>query len=119
MIFYFFFAAKHKEEYEARCASGTVWDKAKNKRVSKKPKGGYLSKAIREHYKDLAGLPSNDKDFKNAISYGKRCLKYYMEEKNVENDTPSKKRYRKVGAGQKYHAESVRARLFEWFIDVR
>ena len=110
--------AKYKEEYDKQCE--TMSQKlvpARNKRQTTKPKNGYLSKAIREHYSDLKKLPSNDKDFRRALQLGKRSYEYYIKTQTTpECEPPSKKRYKIEGGGRKLVAEDVRVRLFQWFV---
>ena len=106
--------AEMKLEYENECSKKSKLVPHVNGRRSTKPKAGYLSKAIRQYYNDLAKLPSDDKEFKRALAFGKRCHDYYLG--GNQDEPPSKKRFKRPGGGRKQVAVDVRMRLFQWFI---
>ena len=81
------------------------------------PKEGWMSKAVREYFKDLKDTPSADQKFKNAVRYGWRCYTKYGKSKTaIDFEEPLKKRRRSEGGGRKTHAPEFRDTLFEWFI---
>ena len=98
-----------------------VFDKKKNKYKFVKPKGGFISKAIREKYDNLRNMPSTNKLFKRAHSLAERAYKDFKSGKfeNVPLSGPGSKRFRLEGGGPKRKVPEIRDQLFEWFIDIR
>ena len=66
---------KYHEEYEAeikRNKGRTKYDYKRKKHVPIKPKCGYLAKAVREFYTDLAVVAKNDPIFNKALKVASR-----------------------------------------------
>ena len=76
----------------------------------------FLSKAVREYFKDLRNLPSSDPRLLSAVQLARRSHDFYTNSKSTEEGEPSKKRFRSEGGGRKTHAPEFRDWLFEWFI---
>ena len=67
---------KYHEGYEAeikRNKSKTKYDYKHKKHVPLKPKCGYLAKAVREFYTDLADVANNDPVFNKALKVASRA----------------------------------------------
>ena len=67
---------KYHEEYEAeikRNTGKTKHDFRRKKHVPIKPKCGYLAKAVREFYTDLADAANNDPIFNKALKVASRA----------------------------------------------
>ena len=72
------FVCKCHEEYEAeikRNTGKTTYDYMLKKHVPIKPKCGYLAKAVREFYRDLADAANNDPIFNKALKVASRVYK--------------------------------------------
>ena len=94
----------------------THWNNKRKIHVETKPKQGFIAKAVRLFYSDLANAKNNDPEYENACKFASRC---YQKHISNEFEEPSKKRFRESGAGRKAEAPEVREALFDWFIDVR
>ena len=101
--------AKYKEEYDNR---PFVYDAKKKKRVQKRPKEGFIAKAVRDFYPDLKGAKSNEKKFTNALKLASRAYQTYQKPTEF-TQAESKHRFRAAGAGRKSDAPDVRTALFE------
>ena len=114
---------KYKKLYDDECSKMKKhWDSKKKAWVQSKPKEGYVSKAVREHFKNLKDLPSSDPKFQKAVQFARRShFKFEDCDSNKSEfiGEPSKKRFRAEGAGRRAQAPEFRDALFEWFIDVR
>ena len=51
----------------------TRYDNKRKKHVAIKPTGGYLAKAVREFYPDLAKVKNDDPNFCKAVRFATRC----------------------------------------------
>ena len=89
--------AKFKAEYD-NCP--TVFDAKHNKWVQKKPKGGFISKAVRAFYKDLNNAKSDDKKFLRAVRLAERGHKSFLQFPFL-TEQESKQRFRAKGGGRK------------------
>ena len=68
--------AEKKEEYDAEVAPNegkTRYDNKRKKHVAIKPTGGYLAKAVREFYPDLAKVKNDEPNFCKAVKLTSRC----------------------------------------------
>ena len=97
----------------------TQYDNKRKKHVAIKPNKskGYLTKAAREFYPDLAKVKNDDPNFCKAA---KLATRYYNEIEQLRDPStcaPAKKRA--IGGGHKSKAPEVREALFSWFADVR
>ena len=111
---------KKKEEYEAEVALNegkTRYDNKRKKHVAIKPTGGYLAKAVREFYPDLAKVKNDDPNFCKAVKLATRCYNEIEQLRDPSTCAPAKKRA--IGGGRKSKAPEVREALFSWFVDVR
>ena len=111
---------KFKEEYDAevkRNEGKTKYDAKRKRHVSIKPSTGYVARAVRSFYSDLADISNNDPEFIKAVKLASRS---YNELENLRDPSfcPPKKS-RGAGAGRKVNAPEVRVALFHWFVDVR
>ena len=93
--------AKFKKEYdESKSGAQEYWCTKRKKIVQRHAaqKDGYLSRAIREFYKDLANIKESDPTFGKAKSLARRSLKYYntvME--NTQDMTPEHRETEMLG----------------------
>ena len=81
------------------------------------PTTGYVAKAVRTFYSDLADVPNDDPLFRRVIKLASRA---YSDLDNLRDPSlcpPKKKRV--TVAGRKAKAPEVRQALFSWFVDVR
>ena len=80
-----------------------------------KPAAGYIAKAVRSFYSDLAEV--HNPMFVRAVKLASRS---YNDLDNLRDPSscPPKK-VRATGAGRKTKAPEVRQALFAWFVDVR
>ena len=92
-----------------------MFDAKRNKRIKKRPKSGYISKAVREFYPDLRDVKSTEKKFVSAVKLAERAYKASLEPIELTEEE-SKHRFRARGAGRKTNALPVREALFQWFI---
>ena len=109
---------KYKEEYDAevkRNEGKTRYDCKRKKYVPIKPAAGYIAKAVRSFYSDLAEV--HNPMFVRAVKLASRS---YNDLDNLRDPSscPPKK-VRATGAGRKTKAPEVRQVLFAWFVDVR
>ena len=107
--------AELKETYDIQCKK-KQWDSKRGKWVVSKPKEGYLSKAVRGHFRNLKKLPSSDQKLVNAVQYARRCYDVYTKNARFDAEEPSKKRCRREGGGRKAQAPEFRDSLYQWFI---
>ena len=82
-----------------------------------KPSTGYVARAVRYFYSDLADISNNDPEFIKAVKLASRS---YNELENLRDPSccPPKKS-RGAGVGRRVKAPEVRVALFHWFVDVR
>ena len=81
------------------------------------PTTGYVAKAVRTFYSDLADGPNDDPLFRRAIKLVSRA---YSDLDNLRDPSLCPpKRKRATGTGRKAKAPEVRQALFSWFVDVR
>ena len=112
--------AKRKEEYDTEVALNkgkTRYDLKRKKHVLITPSGGFLAKAVREFYSELAHTRSDDPQFTKALKLASRCFNEIDQLRDPSACAPAKKRA--VGGGRKSKAPEVRNALFSWFVDVR
>ena len=107
-------------EYDAEVAENkgkTKYDSKRKKHVPIMPTTGYVAKAVRTYYSDLADCSNDDPLFDKAIKLASRS---YNDINNLRDPSarPPKK-LRASGAGRKTKAPEVREALFSWFVDVR
>ena len=110
----------YKIEYEREVASlkgKKRYATKRKKHVPVQPRGGYLTKAVRSFYTNLATAKSDCREMVNACKFAKRCLEK-LERGDFEEGAP-KKKFRSAGGGRKAPAVEVREALFQWFVDVR
>ena len=109
-----------KEEYDAeveRNKGNTRYDCKRKKHVPIIPTTGYVAKAVRTFYSDLADVPNDEPLFRRAIKLTSRA---YSDLDNLRDPSLCPpKRKRATGAGRKAKAPEVRQALFSWFVDVR
>ena len=111
---------KFKKEYVAevkRNEGKTKYDAKRKRHVSIKPSSGYVAKAIRSFYSDLADSSSDDPEFIKALKLASRSYNELEHLQDPSSCPPQKSRG--AGAGRKVKALEVRVALFHWFIDVR
>ena len=99
-----------------------VWDCKRKKFLRRKPKEGYITKAVRDFFPSLQRAKSSDKDLKKAISLANRCYESHSQKRGLGIDAEEvepKKRFRVAGGGRKPVAPEIREAAFQWFIDVR
>ena len=82
-----------------------------------KPKTGYVAKAVRTYYSDLADCSNDDPMFEKAIKLASRSFNDIDNLRDPSSRPP--KNVRAPGAGQKTKAPEVREPLFSWLIDAR
>ena len=112
--------SKRKEEYDAEVARNVgkfKYDSKRKKHVPIKPTCGFLAKAVREFYSDLADVKNDDPRFNRARKLASRCFNDIEQLRDPSSCAPAKKGA--VGGRQKAKAPEVRQALFMWFIDVR
>ena len=110
--------AKRKEEYDAEAARGkTRYDAKRMKQVQVKPNSGFIARAVREFYTDLAEAKNDDPEFCKAVKLVIRCFNEIDQLRDPSTCAPTKKRA--LGGGRKSKAMEVRQALFTWFVDVR
>ena len=93
------------------------YDNKRKKHVAIKPTGGYLAKAVREFYPDLAKVKNDDPNFCNTVKLATRCYNEIEQLRDPSTCAPAKKRT--IGGGRNSKAPEVREALFSWFVDVR
>ena len=111
---------KYKQEYDAECEANkgkTKWDSRRKKHVPIKPKRGFVARAVREFYSDLAKKKNKDKVFNRAIKVAERA--HANLDKLKDPSLHPAKRKRSVGGGRKAQAPEVREEMFAWFVDIR
>ena len=96
-----------KEEYEAECTK-KVWNSRKRKMVTKTPKEGFISKAVRKHFVDMKSRSCSDPDFLRAIWFARRCYNSYKTYGDEGEPSELKKRKRNEGSGRKTLAPEFR-----------
>ena len=113
---------EYKQEYDARLAAlPKRWDSKRKIFTQQKPKEGFLAKAVREAFPDLAGKNNGDPEFQRAKQLAMRALTDY--EKQLRDPTqaaeqkPRKKQYRQPGAGRKAATPEVRQAVFDWYVN--
>ena len=111
---------KFKEEYDAevkRNEGKTKYDAKRKRLVPIKPSTGYVARAVRSFYYDLADISNIDPEFIKAVKLASHS---YNELENLRDPSscPPKKS-RGAGAGRKIKAPEVRVALFHWFVDIR
>ena len=101
--------------------SGSEWGEntiqQRKKHVAIKPTGGYLAKAIREFYSNLAKVKNDDTNFCKGLRLAPRCYNQIEQLKGPSTCIPATKRA--IGGGCKSKAPEVREALFSWFVYVR
>ena len=112
--------SQFKKEYDAEVKKNegkTKYDAKRKKHVPIKPSTGYVAKAVRHFYSDLAHVNNDDPQFLKALKHASRS---YNDLENLRDPSscPPKKA-RAVGAGRKAKAPEVRIALFSWFVDAR
>ena len=113
--------AGKKKEYdkEVKALQGkTHYDYKRSKQVPIKPKQGFLARAVREFYSDLADVKRYDNNVSKVLKFAKRCHEKYLNYKLVDEE-PSKKRFCESRGGRKCKAPEIREEIFEWFINVQ
>ena len=109
-----------KEEYDAEVEQNkgkTRYECKRKKHVPIIPTTGYVAKAARTLYSDLADAPNDSPFFRGALKLAS-CA--YSDLDNLRDpDLCPPKRKRVTGAGRKAKAPEVRQALFSWFVDVR
>ena len=67
--------AKRKEEYDAEVVRGKARYGAKRKKhIQVKPSTGFIARAVREFYPDLAEAKNDDPEFNKAVKLASRCF---------------------------------------------
>jgi hypothetical protein len=110
-------------EYDIQLAAAPlVYDTRRKIHVRRKPKEGFVSKAVREFFPSVVQLKAGDKKMEQARSFANRCYGTFKRKRDlgIDGEEPNaKKRYRSEGAGRKAVAPEVREAAFQWFVDVR
>ena len=66
---------KEKDEYVAKVARGkTRYNAKRKKHVQVKPSSGFIARAVREFYTDLAEVKNDDPEFFKAVKLASRCF---------------------------------------------
>ena len=91
---------KYKEKYNKglkNLEGKTNYNYKRKEHVSVKPKQGFIAQ---------------------QWAVGKRCHEKYLLNDFLEEEEPSKKRFRESGVGRNEKVPEVREAMFQWFIDV-
>ena len=109
---------KDKFDVEVKKNEGkTKFDAKRKIHVAIKPSTGFIAKAVRHFYSDLANASNDDPDFERAAKLASRCYNDLERLRDPSSCPPKKSRG--TGAGLKVKAQEVRVALFNWFVDVR
>ena len=112
--------AKFKDEFDAEVKKNegkTKFDAKRKIHVAIKPSTGFIAKAVRHFYSDLAKASNDDPDFERAAKLASRCYNDLERLQDPSSCLPKKSRGTAVGC--KVKAQEVRVPLFNWFVDVR
>ena len=110
--------AKRKEEYDAEVMREKSRYYAKRKKhVQVKPSSGFIARAVREFYTDLAEAKNEDSEFCKVVKLASQCLNETDQLRDLSICAPTKKRA--LVGGCKSKSMEVRHALFTWLFDVR
>ena len=97
---------KEKDEYVAKVARGkTRYNAKRKKHVQVKPSSGFIARAVREFYTDLAEVKNDDPEFFKAVKLASRCFNETDRLRDPFTCAPTKKRA--LGGGRKSKAMEV------------
>ena len=111
---------KFKDEFDAKVKKNEGKTKFNAKRkihVAIKPSTGFIAKAVRHFYSDLANASNDDPDFERATKLASRCYNDLERLRDPSSSPPKKSRG--TGVGRKVKVQEVRVALFNWFVHVR
>ena len=77
-----------------------------------KLKQGFLATAVREFYTDLSKVNHDYSNLVKALKFAKRCHEKHLANYFLEEEEPSKKKFRESGEGRKSKAPEVREAMF-------
>ena len=100
---------KCKIDYDAeveRMKGKTHNDTKRKIHVADQPLQGYVAKAVRAFYSNLASAKNSDKLFNRAVKVAKRCFQKLESEELDDDFKNPKKRFRSAGGGRKKNFSS-------------